>query len=84
MITARVCGVVPLMGRQGNCWDNPVAESFFRRLKKERIKRRIYATRGEARSDVFDYTKGFYNRVRWHSHLDQLSPVNFEKLQTGS
>ena len=64
------------MSRLGNCWDSAVAESFFSSLKKERVKRRIYASRQEAKSDVFDYIEGFYNRVRRHSHLDQLSPLN--------
>jgi putative transposase len=76
--------LLPSMSRRGNCWDNAVAESFFSSLKKERIKRRIYATRQEAKSDVFEYIEGFYNRVRRHSHLDQLSPWAFEQLQTGS
>ena len=76
--------LVPSMSRRGNCWDNAVAESFFSNLKKERIKRRIYASRQEAKSDVFDYIEGFYNRVRRHSHLDQLSPLAFEQLHAGS
>jgi putative transposase len=76
--------LVPSMSRRGNCWDNAVAESFFSSLKKERVKRRIYASRQEAKSDVFDYIEGFYNRVRRHSHLDQLSPLAFEQLQTRS
>jgi putative transposase len=76
--------LVPSMSRRGNCWDNAVAESFFSSLKKERIKRHIYATRQDAKSDVFDYIEGFYNRVRRHSHLDQMSPLAFEQLQTGS
>ena len=58
------------MSRQGNCWDNAVAESFFSSLKKERIKRHIYASRQEAKSDVFDCIEGFYNRVRRRSHPD--------------
>jgi putative transposase len=74
----------PSMSRRGNCWDNAVAESFFSSLKKERIKRQIYASRQEAQSDVFDYIEGFYNRVRRHSHLDLLSPLAFEQLQFGS
>ena len=53
-----------------NRWDNAVAEFFLSSLKKERIKRHIYATRQDAKSDVFDYIEGFYNRIRWHSHLD--------------
>ena len=76
--------LVPGISRQGNCWDNAVAESFFSSLKKERIKRHINATRQDAKSDVFDYIEGFYNRVRRHSHLDQLSPLEFEQLRTGS
>ena len=76
--------LLPSMSRRGNCWDNAVAESFFSSLKKERIKRHIYASRQEAKSDVFDYIEGFYNRVRRHSHLDQLSPLVFEQLRTGS
>ena len=72
------------MSRRGNCWDNAVAESFFSSLKKERIKRQIYRTRDDARSDVFEYIESFYNRVRRHSHLDLLSPLAFEQLRTGT
>ena len=61
--------LAPSMSRRGNCWDNAVAESFFSSLKKERIKRHIYATRQDAKSDVFDYIEGFYNRVRRHRRL---------------
>ena len=64
----------PSMSRRGNCWDNAVAESFFSRLKKERIKKRIYKTRDLARADVFDYIEVFYNRTRRHGHLGGVSP----------
>ncbi|WP_262108363.1 IS3 family transposase [Aeromonas sp. Marseille-Q5825] len=67
------------MSRRGNCHDNAVAESFFQLLKRERIKRRIYSTRDEARSDVFDYIEMFYNPIRRHGSNDGLSPVEFEK-----
>ena len=50
----------------------------------DRVKRHIYATRQDAKSDVFDYIEGFYNRIRRHSHLDQLSPLAFEQLRNGS
>jgi putative transposase len=69
----------PSMSRRGNCWDNAVAESFFSSLKSEQIKKRIYQTRAEAKSEIFDYIEGFYNRVRRHKHLDQLSPLEFER-----
>ena len=42
------------MSRRGNCHDNAVAESFFSSLKRERIRRRTYKSREEARQDVFD------------------------------
>lgn len=49
------------MGRRGNCHDNAVAESFFNLFKHERMRRRSYKTRTEARQDVFDYIEMFYN-----------------------
>jgi hypothetical protein len=54
------------MSRRGNCHDNAVAESFFNLLKRERIRRRTYKTRVEARQDVFDYIEMFYNPTRKH------------------
>lgn len=76
--------LVPSMSRRGNCYDNAVAESFFSNLKKERVKRKIYATREEARSDIFDYIEVFYNRKRRHSYLNQMSPLAFEQRRFGS
>jgi putative transposase len=71
--------LVASMSRRGNCYDNAVAESFFQLLKRERIRRRIYTDREEARRDVFDYIEMFYNPKRSHSHADGLSPVQFEQ-----
>jgi putative transposase len=65
--------------RQGNCYDNAVAESFFSSLKKERIRKIIYRTREAARADIFEYIEVFYNRQRRHSHLGGLSPEAFER-----
>ena len=76
--------LVPSMSRRGNCYDNAVAESFFSSLKKERVKRKIYGSRAEARADLFDYIEVFYNRKRRHSHLNQMSPMTFEQLRIGS
>ncbi len=69
----------PSLSRRGNCYDNAVAESFFQLLKRERIKRRTYKNRDDARSDIFDYIEMFYNPVRRHGHTGNLSPVEFEK-----
>lgn len=67
------------MSRRGNCHDNAVAGRFFQLLKRERIKRKIYTTREDARSDVFDYIEMFYNAKRRHGFNNQLPPVEFEK-----
>jgi putative transposase len=69
------------MSRRGNCHDNAVAESFFNLLKRERIRRRTYRTRADARQDVFDYIEMFYNPKRKHARNGMLLPVNFERQQ---
>ncbi len=71
--------LVASMSRRGNCYDNAVAESFFQLLKRERIRRKIYADREEARRDVFDYIELFYNPKRRHGYTGGLAPVEFEK-----
>ncbi|MFS0757608.1 IS3 family transposase [Noviherbaspirillum sp. 1P10PC] len=67
------------MSRRGNCHDNAVAECFFQLLKRERIRRRIYISRDEARQDTFDYIEMFYNQKRRHSFSNNMSPVEYEK-----
>lgn len=76
-------GLVPSMSRKGNCLDNAVVESFFHTLKVELVQGRNYATRKEARSEIFEYIEGFYNTKRRHSTLGYLSPVQFEQ-KTGT
>lgn len=72
-------GIRCRMSRKGDCWDNAVAESFFHTLKVELIRGKLYDTRQEARTAIFEYIEVFYNRQRRHSHLGYLSPVDFEK-----
>ncbi|EKN5142965.1 IS3 family transposase [Yersinia enterocolitica] len=71
-------GLEGSMSRRGNCHDNAVAESFFQLLKRERIKKKIYGTREEARSDIFDYIEMFYNSKRRHGSSDHMSPTEYE------
>ncbi|MEI9628355.1 IS3 family transposase [Phytobacter diazotrophicus] len=71
-------GLEGSMSRRGNCHDNAVAESFFQLLKRERIKKKIYGTREEARSDIFDYIEMFYNSKRRHGSSDQMPPTEYE------
>lgn len=69
------------LSRRGNCHDNAIAESFFNLLKRERIRRRTYKTRAEARQDVFDYIEMFYNPKHKHVRNGMLSPIEFERQQ---
>jgi putative transposase len=71
------------MSRRGNCYDNAAMESFFSSLKKEKIRRKIFNTREELKAEIFDYIEVFYNKVRRHSYLNYLSPVQFEQQQIG-
>src|SRR5436305_13097222 len=67
------------MSRFGNVWDNAAMESFFSSLKTERVGRKTYRTRDEAKADVFDYIERFYNPKRRHSTIGYVSPMEFER-----
>ena len=62
-------GITCSMSRAGEVWDNSAMESFFSSMKTERISRKTYRTREQARADVFDYIERFYNPTRRHSTL---------------
>lgn len=74
----RQAGLIASMSRQANCYDNATMESFWSTLKWELVYRSDFVTRQQARSQIFDYIEGFYNRRRSHSALNFLSPVDFE------
>ncbi|RYZ85138.1 MAG: IS3 family transposase [Proteobacteria bacterium] len=63
----------------GNCYDNATAESFFGTLKSELVYRTKFDTREAARAAIFEYIEAFYNRVRMHSSLGYLSPMQYEQ-----
>jgi len=67
------------MSRCGNCYDNAQAESFFSRFKAELVEGGIFESIADIRSEVFSYIEGYYNRIRLHSGLGYLSPLEFEK-----
>jgi transposase InsO family protein len=71
-------GIICSMSRAGNVWDNVAVESFFSSTKTERVSRKIYRTRDDARADVFDYIERFYNPHHRHSTLGYESPIAFE------
>ena len=75
----RSAGVLCSMSRGGNCFDNAVVESFFGTLKVELVYRCRFATRQQARQEVFEFIELWYNRVRRPSALGYLSPAEFER-----
>ena len=72
-------GIVQSMSRKGNCWDNAVAESFFKSLKQELVYNTYFYTKKQAKKEIFEYIEFYYNRTRSHSYLGNLSPSNFEE-----
>ena len=68
------------MSRKGDCYDNAVAESFFSTLKNEILPGSVFESRNRARSEIFQYIEGFYNRRRIHQALDYQTPEQVEKL----
>ncbi len=73
-------GCVASMSRKGNCYDNATMEAFWSTLKHELVYRRHFLTRAEAKTAIFDYIEGFYNRSRLHSALGYKSPLDYESI----
>ena len=74
------------MSAVGSCADNAAAESFFGLLKRERVNRRRYATRAEARADIFDYIERFHNprkRRRLEAFNRNKVPLTQPSVETG-
>lgn len=72
------------MSRKGNCWDNAVAESFFKTLKVELIYQNKYDTRREAELSIFEYIEGWYNQNRRHKQLGNLTIREYQKSFTNN
>ena len=71
--------IIQSMSRKGNCWDNAVAESFFKTLKTELTNHYQFNNHKEAKNVVFEYIEVFYNRIQTHSANNYLPPVEFER-----
>jgi putative transposase len=71
--------VRPSMGTVGDAYDNAMAESFFSLLESELLQRRVFKTKADASMALFTYVEAWYNRVRRHGALGQLSPLAFEQ-----
>ena len=75
----RESGIAASMGSVGDCYDNAMAESFFATLETELIDRSDWASPAEAKAAAFEFIEVFYNRIRRHSSLGNLSPEQFEE-----
>jgi len=78
---AKGYGFIQSMSRKGDCWDNACAETFFKTLRAELIRSKIYRSREEARRAIFEYVEIFYNRKRLHSYLGYMTPTEYEELE---
>ena len=72
-------GVAQSVSRPGTPLDNAVAESFFKTLKRELAEERSHGTRDEAKQDILKHIEPYRNRVRMHSTLGYMSPVEYER-----
>jgi transposase InsO family protein len=70
--------IIQSISRKGNCWDNAVAESFFKTMKTEMVYHQVFKTKKCAGAAIFEYIEIWYNRKRRHSTLGFLTPVEFE------
>jgi len=69
--------IVASMSRKGDCWDNAVAESSSP-PSSGADRAHVYTTHDAAIASIADYIERFYNPQRRHSHLDYISPIEFE------
>jgi len=76
--------VVRSMSRKGNCWDNAVAESFFKTLKCDIIYENKFLFIDQAKIEVFQYIEIWYNKKRLHSALGYKTPEEMEKWLTNT
>lgn len=76
----RAHGILTSMSGRGNCFDNAMVETFFKRLKSELVWRTAFETRADGAVAIGRYVDGFYNPICHHSALDFTSPAQFEKM----
>jgi transposase InsO family protein len=80
----RDAGLLGSMGRVGSAYDNAMMESFFSTLQRELLDRRSWTTRKELASAIFEWIEAWYNPRRRHTSIDDLSPVDYERLYTAA
>lgn len=76
--TLKHYSITQSMSRKGNCWDNEVAESFFKTLKTELIYERKLISKEQMKIEIFEYIEIWYRKKRRHSYLGYLTIPEFE------
>jgi putative transposase len=71
--------IIRSMSRKGNCWDNAVAESFFKTIKVEWIYANNFVNQEQAQLSIFEWIESWYNRRRRHSALGYKTIEEFER-----
>ena len=72
--------ILQSMSGKGCCYDNAVAESFFKTLKNELVYQTRYLTNKDAEESIAEYIENYYNRTRRHSAIGNLTIKEFHKL----
>lgn len=72
--------LIQSMSRKGNCWDNAVAESFFKTLKYDGDMIKVFKSKDQAKIHIFEFIEVFYNRIRRHSSIFYFTPDEFDVL----
>ena len=80
----RAAGLLGSMGRVGSAYDNAMMESVFSTLQRELLDRKTWTTRKELASAIFEWIEAWYNPRRRHTSIDNLSPVDYERLYTAA
>lgn len=73
--------VIQSMSRKGNCWDNAVAENFFKILKSEMVRHSVFMSILQAKTALFDFIEIWYNRKRKHAYLGYLTPEQYINIK---
>ena len=80
----REAGLLGSMGRVASSVDNTMMESFWSTMQRELLDRQIWESRAQLASAIFEWIEAFYNPVRRHTSIGDLSPAEFEALHTAA
>jgi putative transposase len=77
----RAAGLLGSMGTIGDCFDNAMAEALFSTMQRELFNTRVWDTKDQLASAIFDWIEGWYNPLRRHTSIGSVSPAHYEQTQ---